>query len=92
MPKTILIVEDDPDARDIYEEALKERGFEVLKALHGAEGVHLARRHRRGVDVLWAQVVRVRRHVHEDGGGTQQRRCFCGRGDGEVPGRIPDDR
>ena len=46
MPKTILIVEDDPDARDIYEEALKERGFEVLKALHGAEGVHLARRHR----------------------------------------------
>ena len=46
MPKTILIVEDDPDARDIYEEALKERGFDVLKALHGAEGVHLARRHR----------------------------------------------
>jgi two-component system, OmpR family, alkaline phosphatase synthesis response regulator PhoP len=46
MPKTVLIVEDDPDARSIYEEALTERGYTVLTALHGAEGVHLARRHR----------------------------------------------
>ncbi|HEX6927386.1 MAG TPA: response regulator [Longimicrobiaceae bacterium] len=45
MSKTVLVVEDDPDARAIYEEALIERGFEVLVALHGAEGVHLARRH-----------------------------------------------
>lgn len=46
MRKTVLIVEDDPDARAIYEEGLTRRGFEVLTALHGAEGVHLARRHR----------------------------------------------
>lgn len=46
MPKTVLIVEDDSDARAIYEEALTERGFTVLIALHGAEGVHLARRHK----------------------------------------------
>jgi CheY-like chemotaxis protein len=46
MPKTVLIVEDDADARSIYEEALKERGYTVLTALHGAEGVHMARRHR----------------------------------------------
>lgn len=46
MPKTVLIVDDDSDARAIYEEALKERGFTILTALHGAEGVHLARRHR----------------------------------------------
>ena len=46
MPKTVLIVEDDPDARSIYEEALTERGFTVMVALHGAEGVHLARRNR----------------------------------------------
>lgn len=46
MPKTILVVEDDADSRAIYEEALTERGYRVLTALHGAEGVHLARRHR----------------------------------------------
>jgi two-component system, OmpR family, alkaline phosphatase synthesis response regulator PhoP len=46
MPKTVLIVEDDADARSIYEEALKKRGYSVLTALHGAEGVHMARRHR----------------------------------------------
>lgn len=46
MPKTVLVVDDDSDARAIYEEALTERGFTVLTALHGAEGVHLARRHR----------------------------------------------
>ena len=46
MPKTLLIVEDDPDARSFYEEALTERGYGVIMALHGAEGVHLARRHR----------------------------------------------
>lgn len=46
MGKTVLIVEDDPDARAIYEEALAGRGYTVIAALHGAEGVHLARRHR----------------------------------------------
>lgn len=46
MPKTVLIVEDDADARSIYEEALTQRGYTVLMATHGAEGVHPARRHR----------------------------------------------
>ena len=46
MPKTILLVEDDPDARAIYSEALANRGHRVLTAVHGAEGVHLARKHR----------------------------------------------
>lgn len=46
MAKTVLIVEDDSDARSIYEEALAERGYTVIAAMHGAEGVHLARRHR----------------------------------------------
>jgi CheY-like chemotaxis protein len=46
MPKTILIVEDDADARAIYQEALAGDGYAVLSAAHGAEGVHLARRHR----------------------------------------------
>lgn len=46
MGKSVLIVEDDPDARAIYEEALTQRGYTVIHAMHGAEGVHLARRHR----------------------------------------------
>lgn len=52
MAKTVLIVEDDEDTRIIYETALVERGFDVLTAAHGAEGVHLARRHRPDVILL----------------------------------------
>jgi two-component system, cell cycle response regulator DivK len=44
MSKTVLLVEDDADARTIYQDALAKRGYEVITALHGAEGVHLARR------------------------------------------------
>lgn len=43
MPKTVLIVEDDEDTRTIYGAALAERGYQVLTAIHGAEGVHIAR-------------------------------------------------
>jgi CheY-like chemotaxis protein len=46
LPKYILIVEDDPDCRTIYQTALEGFGYEVLIAAQGAEGVHLARRHR----------------------------------------------
>ena len=46
MPKTILIVEDDDDAREISREALLEKGYQVLTARQGAEGVHMARKHR----------------------------------------------
>lgn len=46
MPKTVLIVEDDEDTRSIYGTAVSERGYRVLTATHGAEGVHLARRYR----------------------------------------------
>jgi CheY-like chemotaxis protein len=46
MPKTVLIVEDDEDTRSIYSTAIAERGYRVLTASQGAEGVHLARRHR----------------------------------------------
>lgn len=46
MPKTVLLVEDDPDTRAIYGTALIARGYRVLTATQGAEGVSLARRHR----------------------------------------------
>ena len=45
MPKTVLIVEDDEDTRSIFSTALTERGYRVITASQGAEGVHLARRH-----------------------------------------------
>jgi CheY-like chemotaxis protein len=44
MPKTVLIVEDDEDTRSIYASGLRARGYGVLTATQGAEGVHLARR------------------------------------------------
>lgn len=43
MPKTVLIIEDDEDMRGIYSAALSRRGYRVLSAGQGAEGVHLAR-------------------------------------------------
>ncbi|MEX2374555.1 MAG: response regulator [Dehalococcoidia bacterium] len=46
MPRTILIVEDDSDAREIYAAALAAHGYRVVTAVHGAEGVHLARKNR----------------------------------------------
>ena len=46
MPKTVLIIEDDEDMRGIYSAALSRRGYQVLSASQGAEGVHLARTRR----------------------------------------------
>jgi CheY-like chemotaxis protein len=43
--KTVLIVEDDSDTREIYQTALTERGYDALVATDGAEGVHVARKH-----------------------------------------------
>jgi CheY-like chemotaxis protein len=45
MRKTVLVVEDDDDARYLYSTALAQRGYQVLNAANGAEGVHLARTH-----------------------------------------------
>lgn len=44
MPTTILLVDDDADAREIYSAALTNAGYPVITATHGAEGVHLARK------------------------------------------------
>ena len=42
----VLIVDDTPDARDIYSLYLQHRGFTVLTARDGNEGVEMAREHR----------------------------------------------
>jgi CheY-like chemotaxis protein len=44
MVQTILIVDDDPDVRNIFGTALQDRGYRVLIGVNGAEAVHLAGR------------------------------------------------
>lgn len=45
-PKTVLIVEDDPDTQFIYSRFLDHHGFRVLLAARGEEGVRIAREER----------------------------------------------
>ena len=40
---TVLLVEDNPENREIYGTFLRHYGYEVLEALDGAEGVRMAR-------------------------------------------------
>lgn len=40
--KTVLIVEDSPEGRDIYAAVLERNGYRVLQACDGAEGVRVA--------------------------------------------------
>jgi CheY-like chemotaxis protein len=44
--RTILIVEDEPQNRKLFKDVLQYRGFTVLEARDGREGVALARQHR----------------------------------------------
>jgi two-component system, cell cycle response regulator DivK len=46
MTKTIAIIEDDPHIQAIYQQALQSRGYRVILAAHGAEGVTIVRRER----------------------------------------------
>jgi two-component system cell cycle response regulator DivK len=52
MQKSVLVIEDDEDTRNIYTTALTTHGYEVLTAKQGAEGVHFARTKRPGLIVL----------------------------------------
>jgi two-component system cell cycle response regulator DivK len=51
-PATILLVEDNEDNQAIYHAILSHRGYTVLQALDGAEGVRLAREHLPAVIVM----------------------------------------
>lgn len=50
--KTVLLVEDDRDSRQIYGAVLRHAGFRVVEAADGGEGILLARRHRPDVIVM----------------------------------------
>ena len=43
MPKTVLLTEDNFDARHIHSLLLRQRGFRVIEATNGADAVEMAR-------------------------------------------------
>lgn len=49
MAQRVLVVDDDPDLRAIYEETLKDAGFEVETSINGEAG--LAKLHEGGYDL-----------------------------------------
>lgn len=53
---TLLVVEDDPDIRDLVIEALSERGYRVLSAADGNAALAVLRREP-GIDLLFTDVV-----------------------------------
>lgn len=40
----ILVIDDDPDTRDVLEHILTEEGYEVIRAADGKQGVNLAQK------------------------------------------------
>lgn len=46
MQRTVLVIEDDEHTCAVYQMALSTRGYRVMMAAQGAEGVHLARTRR----------------------------------------------
>ena len=52
MSTVVLLVDDDPQTREIYRVALRRSGFDVLEACDGEEGIRQARSHRPGLIVM----------------------------------------
>lgn len=52
MPATVLTIEDQPDIRRLIRMTLEFKGFDVLEASHGEEGLAMARRHRPALILL----------------------------------------
>lgn len=50
--KTVLLIEDDRDSRQIYGTMLRHAGYRVVEATDGGEGILLAQRHRPDVIVM----------------------------------------
>ena len=56
--RTVLLIDDESDVRNVFGEILRQHGWQVLHAEDGDEGVHLARAHRPEVvlcDLLMAR-------------------------------------
>jgi signal transduction histidine kinase/ActR/RegA family two-component response regulator len=57
---TILLVEDDPALRSVAFRTLSSRGYRVLQARDGAEGMEIAKKHTDTIDVVVTDVVMPR--------------------------------
>jgi signal transduction histidine kinase len=49
---TVLVVDDDPDVRELIGEMLRRIGFAVLTAQEGSEGLEMFRKHHHDIDVV----------------------------------------
>lgn len=66
MSKTVLIVEDHPDALEYFEEVLAEHGYAVLTADNGRKGLELARTSRPDAVILDVVLPQMNgREIHE---------------------------
>jgi signal transduction histidine kinase len=54
---TLLVVEDEPDVREIASKALRDLGYSVLEAADGEEALRVFSAHDAGVDLLLSDVV-----------------------------------
>ena len=55
--ETILVVEDEPQLRDLTRQFLETRGYKVLVAEHGAAAIEVARRHVGVIDLLLTDII-----------------------------------
>ncbi len=55
--KTILLAEDDPMIRNLVQQTLEAKGYTVLIAEDGWEGIKIARNHKGRIDLLFTDVV-----------------------------------
>ncbi len=55
--ETILVVEDEPQLRDLTRQFLETRGYKVLVAEHGAAAIEVARRHAGVIDLLLTDII-----------------------------------
>ncbi len=55
--ETILVVEDEPQLRDLTRQFLETRGYTVLVAEHGAAAIDVARRHKGVIHLLLTDII-----------------------------------